>query len=65
MVTISPINLAINFHIPQRGDKKALLLLSKKNALAKKIEFLKTEAIKNPDFKGVKPLLTNSSVSRY
>jgi excinuclease ABC subunit C len=39
----------INFHIPQRGDKKALLLLSKKNALAKKIEFLKTEAIKNPE----------------
>ena len=40
---------AINFHIPQRGDKKALLLLSKKNALAKKIEFLKTESIKNPE----------------
>jgi excinuclease ABC subunit C len=39
----------INFHIPQRGDKKALLLLSKKNALAKKIEFLKTESIKNPE----------------
>ena len=40
---------AINFHIPQRGDKKTLLLLSKKNALAKKIEFLKTESIKNPE----------------
>jgi excinuclease ABC subunit C len=40
---------AINFHIPQRGDKKALLLLSKKNALAKKIEFLKKESIKNPE----------------
>ena len=32
---------AINFHIPQRGDKKALLLLSKKNALAKKDRILK------------------------
>ncbi len=40
---------AINFHIPQRGDKKALLLLSKKNALAKKIEFLKKESTKNPE----------------
>jgi len=47
---------AINFHIPQRGDKKALLLLSKKNALAKKIEFLKTEAIKNPETPTVKLL---------
>ena len=47
---------AINFHIPQRGDKKALLLLSKKNALAKKIEFLKTESIKNPETPNVKLL---------
>ena len=47
---------AINFHIPQRGDKKALLLLSKKNALAKKIEFLKKEAIKNPETPTVKLL---------
>ena len=47
---------AINFHIPQRGDKKALLLLSKKNALAKKIEFLKTESIKNPETPIVKLL---------
>ena len=47
---------AINFHIPQRGDKKALLLLSKKNALAKKIEFLKTESIKNPQTPNVKLL---------
>ena len=47
---------AINFHIPQRGDKKALLLLSKKNALAKKIEFLKTESIKNPQTPTVKLL---------
>jgi excinuclease ABC subunit C len=47
---------AINFHIPQRGDKKALLLLSKKNALAKKIEFLKTEPIKNPETPTVKLL---------
>ncbi len=47
---------AINFHIPQRGDKKSLLLLSKKNALAKKIEFLKTEAIKNPETPTVKLL---------
>ena len=47
---------AINFHIPHRGDKKALLLLSKKNALAKKIEFLKTEAIKNPETPTVKLL---------
>tara|TARA_B100000767_G_scaffold47158_1_gene41830 strand:+ start:5643 stop:7448 length:1806 start_codon:yes stop_codon:yes gene_type:complete len=46
----------INFHIPQRGDKKALLLLSKKNALAKKIEFLKTESIKNPETPTVKLL---------
>lgn len=47
---------AINFHIPQRGDKKALLLLSKKNALAKKIEFLKTDSIKNPETPTVKLL---------
>ena len=47
---------AINFHIPQRGDKKALLLLSKKNALAKKIEFLKTESIKNPETPTIKLL---------
>ena len=46
----------INFHIPQRGDKKALLLLSKKNALAKKIEFLKTETTKNPETPNVKLL---------
>ena len=46
----------INFHIPQRGDKKALLLLSKKNALAKKIEFLKMESIKNPETPTVKLL---------
>ena len=46
----------INFHIPQRGDKKALLLLSKKNALAKKVEFLKKESIKNPETPTVKLL---------
>ena len=38
----------INFFTPKKGDKKTLLLLSKKNALAKKIEFLKTELVKNP-----------------
>ena len=38
----------INFLVPKRGDKKSLLLLSKKNAMAKKMEFLKTELIKNP-----------------
>ena len=57
---VSPYSIAletaINFHIPQRGDKKALLLLSKKNALAKKIEFLKTESIKNPETPTVKLL---------
>ena len=51
-----PLETTINFHIPQRGDKKALLLLSKKNALAKKIEFLKTESIKNPETPTVKLL---------
>ncbi len=40
---------AINVHIPQRGDKRKLLLLSKKNAIAKKIEFQKSEEIKNPN----------------
>ena len=39
----------INVHIPQRGDKRKLLLLSKKNAIAKKIEFQKSEEIKNPN----------------
>ena len=39
----------INFLFPKRGDKKSLLMLSRKNALAKKIEYLKTEAIKNPE----------------
>jgi excinuclease ABC subunit C len=45
-----PISLesTINIHIPQRGDKRTLLLLSKKNAMAKKMEFQKAEAIKNP-----------------
>ncbi len=38
----------LNVHIPQRGDKRTLLLLSKKNAMAKKMEFQKSEAIKNP-----------------
>jgi len=38
----------INFLVPKRGDKKSLLLLSKKNAMGKKMEFLKTELIKNP-----------------
>ena len=38
----------INFFAPKRGDKKSLLLISKKNAMAKKMEFLKTETIKNP-----------------
>ena len=51
-----PLETTINFHIPQRGDKKALLLLSKKNALAKKIEFLKTESIKNPETPTIKLL---------
>ena len=40
---------AINVHIPKRGDKRKLLLLSKKNAIAKKIEFQKSEEIKNPN----------------
>ena len=39
----------INFLFPKRGDKKSLLMLSRKNAMAKKIEFLKTEANKNPE----------------
>ncbi|MAE15324.1 MAG: excinuclease ABC subunit C [Crocinitomicaceae bacterium] len=39
----------INFLFPKRGDKKSLLMLSRKNALAKKIEYLKTEAVKNPE----------------
>ncbi len=39
---------SINTHIPKRGDKRTLLLLSKKNAMAKKMEFQKAEAIKNP-----------------
>ena len=39
----------VNFLFPKRGDKKSLLMLSRKNALAKKIEYLKTEAIKNPE----------------
>ena len=51
-----PLETTINFHIPQRGDKKALLLLSKKNAFAKKIEFLKTESLKNPETPTVKLL---------
>ncbi len=38
----------LNVHIPQRGDKRTLLLLSKKNAMAKKMEFQKSEATKNP-----------------
>ena len=49
---IVPFNLSfdypVNFFTPKKGDKKTLLLLSKKNALAKKIEFLKTELVKNP-----------------
>ena len=39
----------IKFLFPKRGDKKSLLMLSRKNALAKKIEYLKTEVIKNPE----------------
>jgi excinuclease ABC subunit C len=39
----------INFLFPKRGDKKSLLMLSRKNALAKKIEYLKKESIKNPE----------------
>ena len=39
----------INFLFPKRGDKKSLLMLSRKNAMAKKIEYLKTEAVKNPE----------------
>ena len=38
----------INIHIPKRGDKRTLLLLSKKNALAKQMEFQKAESIKDP-----------------
>ena len=38
----------INIHIPQRGDKRTLLLLSKKNAIAKQMEFQKAESIKDP-----------------
>ena len=39
----------INFLFPKRGDKKSLLMLSRKNAIAKKIEYLKKESIKNPE----------------
>ena len=39
----------IKIHSPQRGDKRTLLLLSKKNAMAKKMEFVKAEALKNPE----------------
>ena len=39
----------INIHSPQRGDKRTLLLLSKKNAMAKKMEFIKAESLKNPE----------------
>ena len=43
-----PFPSQINVHVPQRGDKRTLLLLSLKNAMAKKMEFQKAEAVKNP-----------------
>ena len=46
-----PIEAAFKIHIPQRGDKRNLLLLSKKNAIAKKNELLKAEHLKDPDVK--------------
>jgi excinuclease ABC subunit C len=39
----------IKIHSPKRGGKRTLLLLSKKNAMAKKMEFVKAEALKNPE----------------
>jgi excinuclease ABC subunit C len=43
-----PLADSLNIHIPQRGDKRTLLLLSKKNAIAKKMEFQKAESLKDP-----------------
>ncbi len=46
-----PIEATFKIHIPQRGDKRNLLLLSKKNAVAKKNELLRAEHLKDPDAK--------------
>ena len=46
-----PIEATFKIHIPQRGDKRNLLLLSKKNAIAKKNELLKAEHLKDPEVK--------------
>ena len=45
------IDTTFKIHIPQRGDKRNLLLLSKKNATAKKTESLKAEHLKDPESK--------------
>ncbi|TNE55334.1 MAG: excinuclease ABC subunit UvrC [Bacteroidetes bacterium] len=38
----------VQFHVPQRGDKKQLLDLSKRNAVYYRLEKYKNEKIKNP-----------------
>ncbi len=45
-------------HIPSRGDKKKLLLISKKNAMVKRQGFEKLEVIKNPELTSIRLLTT-------
>ena len=48
----------IEEHVPLRGDKKKLLMISKKNAMVKRQGFEKLEVIKNPELTSIRLLTT-------
>ena len=52
------ISSEINEYIPLRGDKKKLLMISKKNAMVKRQGFEKLEVIKNPELTSLRLLTT-------
>ncbi|MDG2343793.1 MAG: excinuclease ABC subunit UvrC [Flavobacteriales bacterium] len=47
-----------NEYVPSRGDKKKLLMISKKNAMVKRQGFEKLEIIKNPELTSLRLLTT-------
>ena len=52
------ISSEINEYTPLRGDKKKLLMISKKNAMVKRQGFEKLEVIKNPELTSLRLLTT-------
>ena len=52
------LNTGHNEYVPSRGDKKKLLMISKKNAMVKRQGFEKLEVIKNPELTSLRLLTT-------